>query len=121
VVLFGWQVAVVAGVVHMAGYLMLSGAVNAVAHTFGRRTYDNSATNVQWLALLTGGEGLHNNHHAAPTSARFSLDGGWDPSWGPIRLFERLGWVRIRHREPRFVVPCRSERGRTGRVLGTHG
>ena len=59
--------------VHMVAYLGLSGAVNAVAHTFGRRPYDSSATNVQWLAFLTAGAGLHNNHHAAPTSARFSL------------------------------------------------
>src|SRR5688500_15314683 len=61
-----------AAAVHSVAYLGLSGAVNAVGHTLGRRPYDNKATNNQWLAFLTGGEGLHNNHHAAPTSARFS-------------------------------------------------
>jgi stearoyl-CoA desaturase (delta-9 desaturase) len=57
------------------------------------------------LALLTAGEGLHNNHHAAPTSARFSLGRfEWDPSWLPIRLFRKLGLVKIRHAAPKFVV-----------------
>ena len=46
----------------------------------------NSATNVQPLALVTGGEGLHNNHHAAPTSARFALQRGEiDPGWWLVR------------------------------------
>ena len=48
-------------------------AINAVGHTRGRRPYDNPAGNSQWLALFTAGEGLHNSHHAAPTSARFAL------------------------------------------------
>lgn len=103
---FGWKVAVVATVFHVVLYLGLSGAINSVAHTFGKRTYATSATNVQWLALLTAGEGLHNNHHAAPTSARFSLNPHeYDPSWWSLRLFARLGWVRIRHDAPKLVVP----------------
>ena len=43
-----------------------SAAVNAIGHHFGRRPYDNGAGNLQWLAFITAGEGLHNNHHAAP-------------------------------------------------------
>ena len=82
-------------------YLGLSGAVSSVGHTFGKRPYNNSATNLQWLALLTAGEGLHNNHHAAPTSARFSLNRGeWDPSWLPIRVFRRLHLLTVRHDTP---------------------
>ena len=46
--------------------------MNAIAHHFGRKPYDNTAGNIQWLALLTAGEGLHNNHHAAPTSAKLA-------------------------------------------------
>ena len=46
-----------------------------MAHHFGRKPYDNGAGNLQWLAFLTAGEGLHNNHHAAPTSATFELHG----------------------------------------------
>lgn len=93
---------------HFVAYLGLSGAVNAIAHTFGKRPYDNSATNLQWLAFLTSGEGLHNNHHAAPTSARFSLDRGQiDPGWWFIRTAERLGLATIRHDKPVFATPRR--------------
>ena len=61
-----------AAAAHTVTYLMTNGAVNAIGHHFGRRPYDNGAGNLLWLALLTGGEGYHNNHHAAPTSARLS-------------------------------------------------
>jgi stearoyl-CoA desaturase (delta-9 desaturase) len=89
---------VVAGVWYIVAYLALSGAINAVAHTFGRRPHDNSATNLQWLAWITGGEGLHNNHHAAPTAARFSFRRGeFDPTWPIIRLLARMRQVTVRH------------------------
>ena len=91
----------VAGLFHVVVYLALSGAVNAIAHTFGRRPADNSATNVQWLAFVTAGEGLHNNHHAAPTTARLSFRRGeFDPAWPVIRLLRRLGWATVRHERP---------------------
>ncbi|HEX7096375.1 MAG TPA: fatty acid desaturase [Acidimicrobiales bacterium] len=106
VLVLGWQAALVAVPVHLVAYLGLSGAINAIAHTFGRRPFATSATNVQWLAFLTAGEGLHNNHHAAPTSARFSLGRfEFDPAWWAIRLFRKLGWVKVRHERPKFVVP----------------
>jgi stearoyl-CoA desaturase (delta-9 desaturase) len=106
VLAIGWQASLVAVPVHLVAYLGLSGAVNAIAHTFGRRPYETSATNVQWLALLTAGEGLHNNHHAAPTSAKFAL-GRFeiDPAWWAIRVFRRFGWIKVRHDLPKFVVP----------------
>ena len=88
----------VATLVHFVCYLSLTGAVNAVAHTFGDRPADHSATNLTWLAILTGGEGNHNNHHAAPTAARFSFrKGEFDPSWWAIATGERLGWLQVRH------------------------
>jgi hypothetical protein len=46
--------------------------INSLSHVFGRRryeTHDDSRNNV-WLALLTLGEGWHNNHHHYPLSAR---------------------------------------------------
>lgn len=94
----GWLPAAVAIAVHIVGYIGLGGSVNGVAHTFGRRPFDNSATNVAWLAWLTCGEGYHNNHHAAPTSARFARR--WhhfDLGWWFISVASRLGLARIRH------------------------
>ena len=85
---------------HAATYLMMSGAVNAVGHTFGKQPYDNSATNMQSLALLSGGEGLHNNHHAAPTSARFALHKGEiDPGWWVVRTLVALHLAQVRHED----------------------
>ncbi len=93
---------------HFVLYLSLSAAVNAIAHTFGKRPYENSATNLQWLAWLTSGEGLHNNHHAAPTSAQFSLDPGQvDPGWFLIRLAQRFGHATVRHSTPILATPRR--------------
>jgi stearoyl-CoA desaturase (delta-9 desaturase) len=86
--------------IHTVVYLSISAAVNAVGHTFGKRPYDNLATNNQWLAWISGGEGLHNNHHAAPTSARFALAAGQaDPGWWLIRLLLRTNQAVVRHEE----------------------
>jgi stearoyl-CoA desaturase (delta-9 desaturase) len=97
IVLLGPIWGLLAAVVHMVAYLMTNGAVNAVAHHFGRRPYDNGAGNLVWLALITAGEGYHNNHHAAPTSAR--LGHRWweiDLGWWAIAVFKRLGLARVR-------------------------
>ena len=49
--------------------------VNSAAHTWGYRTYktNDRSTNCWWVALLSFGEGWHNNHHAFPRSARHGL------------------------------------------------
>jgi stearoyl-CoA desaturase (Delta-9 desaturase) len=104
-----WGVA--AGLTHIVIYLSTSGAVNAMAHHFGRRPYDNTATNLQWLAWLTGGEGLHNNHHAAPTVARLAhRPGEIDPAWPVVRLLRRFGHAKVRHERPREGQPRRPAR-----------
>ena len=110
----GSEIALVAAGVHAVSYLSLNAAVNAVGHTYGRRPFDNRAGNSQWLAWLTSGEGLHNNHHAAPTSARLSLHPGEiDPAWWVIRAMQRTGWTRIRHAQVKLRAarhdPLRTE------------
>jgi stearoyl-CoA desaturase (Delta-9 desaturase) len=97
VVLGPWA-GLIAAAAHVNLYLATSAAVNAIGHHFGRRPYDtNFAGNLQWLAWLTAGEGLHNNHHAAPTSARLShRRWEFDPGWWAISLFRRLGLVKVR-------------------------
>jgi len=71
--------------------------VNSLSHIFGKRPFetDDDSTNNWFVALLTFGEGWHNNHHAFPTSARHGLK--WyqfDMNWLTIRLFKRLGWAK---------------------------
>lgn len=103
IVVLGPVWGLVAAVWHTVTYLSLNAAVNAIAHTFGKRPHDNTATNLQWLAWLTAGEGLHNNHHAAPTTARLAFRRGeFDPAWPVIRVLRRLRLVTVRHeRAPR--------------------
>jgi len=68
--------------------------VNSATHMWGARrfaTRDDSRNN-WWVALISFGEGWHNNHHAHPTSARHGL--AWyefDPSWLQIKVLKRLG------------------------------
>jgi stearoyl-CoA desaturase (delta-9 desaturase) len=101
--LFGFWLGLLAALVHVALYLSLNAAVNAVGHMFGKRPHPNRAANSQWLAWLAAGEGLHNNHHAAPTSARLSMGPGEiDPAWPVIRFLERRGWAHVRHSEPKL-------------------
>jgi len=104
VTVFGWQVGLLAAFVHVNLYLGGSAAVNAIGHHFGRRPYGNNAGNLQWLAFVTAGEGLHNNHHAAPTSAR--LAHRWyeiDPAWYVIKMLTWTGQAKLRLTELRLT------------------
>ncbi len=97
VLLLGWELALVAATVHAAYYLLGGGAINAIGHRWGRRPFDNLATNNQWLAWLVVGEGLHNNHHAAATSSRLSMaKGEVDPGWWCIRLLVLMRCATLR-------------------------
>jgi len=72
----------------------VSFAVNSVCHLWGARPYDaaDDSRNNLWVALLSFGEGWHNNHHAFPTSARHGLNSRQpDTSYAFIRLLERCG------------------------------
>lgn len=85
--LWGTCVRVVAG-------LHATWLVNSATHMWGSkrfRTKDDSRNN-WWVALLTFGEGWHNNHHAHPASARHGL--AWyelDITWLQILLLAKLG------------------------------
>ena len=108
---FGWQVGLLAAFFHVNFYLGGSAAVNAIGHHFGRRPYDNSAGNLQWLAFVTAGEGLHNNHHAAPTSAKLSHR--WfeiDPAWYLIKVLTWLRLAKVRLGELRLAPAKRPPR-----------
>ena len=71
--------------------------VNSVTHLFGYRTYEtkDDSRNLWWVALVTFGEGWHNNHHANPSAAR-SGHRWWeiDVTYGIIKLmqFTGLAW-----------------------------
>jgi len=71
--------------------------VNSATHMWGTKRFetDDDSRNSWWVALLTFGEGWHNNHHAHPTSAQHGLR--WyevDLNWWGIRVFQLLGLAR---------------------------
>ncbi len=71
--------------------------VNSATHKFGYRSHetDDKSTNCWWVALVTYGEGWHNNHHAFQYSARHGLQ-WWeiDVTWMLIKSLELLGLAR---------------------------
>ena len=79
--------------------------VNSATHAFGYRNFDcpDLSRNCWWVALLSFGEGWHNNHHAHPASARHGLR--WfefDLTWQHVRLLKRFG-LASRVRTARYV------------------
>jgi len=71
-------------------------AINSIGHTWGTRpsTINDESRNNWFLAVLTFGEGWHNNHHAAPRCAYNNWRGHeLDFSGALIRILERLGAV----------------------------
>lgn len=102
-IFFGWPIALAslaAGVLVQQVPLLL----NVVCHLpkLGYKNYQTGedSVNVWWVALLTAGEGWHNNHHAFPGSARSGFR--WfeiDPSWLMIRLMKLCGFVGWVHEE----------------------
>ena len=84
---------------------VLSSSINGLCHHVGYKNFDNTATNIRFLALLTGGEGLHNNHHGYPRSPKFSFKASEiDPAWPIIKLLIAL--------RPREAVTRRSTKSR---------
>lgn len=95
--MFGWAWGLAAWAFHVVAYVLLNASINSLGHWVGYRNYDNLATNLQFLAFLTGGEGLHNNHHEYPAAARFSMKRmEVDPAWYVIRLLETFGLARVK-------------------------
>jgi len=76
-----------------------AGVINGIGHYWGYRNFQSpdAATNISPWGILIGGEELHNNHHAFPSSAKLSAR-WWefDIGWMYIRLFELLGLAKVR-------------------------
>jgi stearoyl-CoA desaturase (delta-9 desaturase) len=97
VVMFGWAWGAAAWAVHGLLYILLNSSINSLCHMVGYRNYDNLATNIQIIALMTGGEGLHNNHHEFPSAAKFAAKRSeFDPAWPMIRLLEIFGLAKVK-------------------------
>jgi stearoyl-CoA desaturase (delta-9 desaturase) len=82
---------------------LAAGVINGIGHFWGYRNFDapDASTNIVPWGILIGGEELHNNHHAFPTSAR--LSNKWyefDIGWLYIRLLSMAGLARVKKIAP---------------------
>jgi len=87
-----------------------AGVINGVGHYWGYRNWSTPdwSTNIAPWGIIIGGEELHNNHHAYPTSAK--LSNKWyeiDIGWLYIRIFQALALAKVKHVAPRphFAQP----------------
>lgn len=105
--LVGFWVAVAAMVLHGILYVfVLSPSINGLGHWRGNQNFENTAYNSRVLAWFTGGESLHNNHHAYPRSPKFSVRRSeFDPSWPVIKLCAALRLMRITGPEAKLAEP----------------
>ena len=87
----------IAGLGHAVLYVfVLAPLINGLGHWRGSQNFVNTAYNWRVLAWVTGGESLHNNHHAHPRAPKFSVRRSeLDPSWLVIRALARVGLVEI--------------------------
>jgi stearoyl-CoA desaturase (delta-9 desaturase) len=86
---------------------MAAGVINGVGHFWGYRNFEtpDASSNVSPWGILIGGEELHNNHHAFPSSARLSMR-WWefDIGWFYIRMLSLLGLAKVKKLPPQATV-----------------
>ena len=93
----GWSFLMVGIFLRVTVALHFTWLVNSATHIWGRRRFatNDLSTNNWWVALLSFGEGWHNNHHAHPRAARHGLT--WyeiDVNWWGIRALQFLGLAK---------------------------
>lgn len=89
-----------------------AGVINGLGHHSGYRNFecDDAATNLVPWAIFVGGEELHNNHHAFPTSAKFSVrHWEFDIGWLYIRVLQFFGLAKINKVAPQPVLQSRPD------------
>jgi stearoyl-CoA desaturase (Delta-9 desaturase) len=96
--LFGVSGIIIIAVQMLANPLMAAGVINGLGHFTGYRNFEcaDASRNVSPWGFLVAGEELHNNHHAFPSSAKFSVR-SWefDIGWLYIRVFQALGLAKV--------------------------
>jgi stearoyl-CoA desaturase (Delta-9 desaturase) len=103
VLLFGAPGIIMIAVQLVSQPLLAAGIINGVGHYAGYRNFEcaDASRNILPWGLVIGGEELHNNHHAFPSSARFSVR-RWefDIGWAALRVLSVLGLARVRRTAP---------------------
>ncbi len=93
----GFWPGIIAGIVHAVIYVfVLAPLINGLGHWHGGQNFDNTAYNWRTISWFTGGEALHNNHHAYPRAPKFSVRRlEFDPSWPVIRALVAVRLVAV--------------------------
>ncbi len=84
-----------------------AGVINGLGHWWGYRNFDtaDTATNLSPWGLLIGGEELHNNHHAFPSSAKFALrKWEFDLGWAVLWTLQKLGLAKVLRVAPQLDI-----------------
>jgi len=85
--------------------LLAAGVINGIGHHSGYRNFEteDAATNIVPWGVFLGGEELHNNHHAFPSSAKFSMR-SWefDIGWMWLTIFSSIGLARVKKVAPKL-------------------
>jgi stearoyl-CoA desaturase (delta-9 desaturase) len=93
----GWPFVVWGIFVRLVVVFHVTWFVNSATHKFGYQSHESkdNSRNCWWVALVTFGEGWHNNHHAFEYSARHGLE-WWeiDLTWMTIQLLQLLGLAK---------------------------
>ncbi len=106
-VLFGFPGITIWAIQMMWIPIFAAGIINGVGHYWGYRNFqaEDASRNILPWGILIGGEELHNNHHAYPSSARLS-NKWWefDIGWLYIRLLEIAGLAHVKKVAPKLLV-----------------
>jgi stearoyl-CoA desaturase (Delta-9 desaturase) len=104
--LFGIPGITMIGVQLIAIPLLAAGVVNGVGHHTGYRNFEcpDASRNMLPWGIIIAGEELHNNHHAFPSSAKFSIR-RWefDIGWMYLRLLQAVGLAKVVRTAPRPI------------------
>ncbi|MBZ0251531.1 MAG: fatty acid desaturase, partial [Burkholderiales bacterium] len=84
-----------------------AGVINGIGHFWGYRKFqtEDASTNIVPVAAWIGGEELHNNHHAFPSSAKFALrKWEFDIGWATIKGLQAVGLAKVLRVAPSLDV-----------------
>ena len=107
IILFGTVGIIIWSIQMMWTPIFAAGGINGAGHYWGYRNYNTNddSTNMSPIGIIIGGEELHNNHHAYPTAAKFSLrPWEFDIGWMYIKLFGFIGLCKVKRLAPKPVI-----------------
>ena len=107
IILFGTVGIIIWSIQMMWTPIFAAGGINGAGHYWGYRNYNTNddSTNMSPVGIIIGGEELHNNHHAYPTAAKFSLrPWEFDIGWMYIKIFGAIGLCKVKRVAPMPII-----------------